>query len=200
MAVPPLEETSTDDAAFELEPNFTQLNREQFEAFHAEPETWKSTSSGISSTGKPKGYLYSKETYHNFTWRLDYRFPRPAKLKDDLKFNGNTGFLVYITGEHKQWPVCLEVQGKYLQMAAIKENGGAQPVATEEDDIVRQKVRRPVGQWNSLEITSKDGALRVALNGALVSNSQPNFLSEGLIGIQAEDHPFDIRRMRIRRD
>ena len=205
--IPPLAETpaavvSTEaeppEASFEIETDFVPLVFEQFDSFAAEPETWRATVDGIASTGKPKGYLYTKQPYQNFTLRLEYRFPRPDTLKDEAKFKGNTGFLVYITGEHKLWPMCLEVQGKHVQMAAIKENGGAQPVMVEDDDAARQKARKPVGQWNSIEIISKDGTLQASLNGTRISQSQPDFLSEGAIGIQAEDHPFEIRRMRIR--
>jgi Domain of Unknown Function (DUF1080) len=193
-------ETARPEQPFVLEEGFESLAFPDFEAFAAQPETWSSTAEGILCTGKPKGYLYSKQSYQNFTLRLEYRFPRPESLKDETKFKGNTGFMVYITGEHKQWPVCLEVQGKHVQMAAIKENGGAEPVKTEDDDVARQQARQPVGQWNSIEITSKDGALTVLLNGTPISKCEPNFISEGPIGIQAEDHPFEVRRMRIRRD
>ena len=188
------------DTPFQLEEGYTPLSFSDFEAFAAESGTWEGTPDGLKCTGKPPGYLYSKQAYQNFTWRLEYRFPRPATLKDETKFNGNTGFLVYITGEHKVWPVCLEVQGKFAQMAAIKENGGAQPVTATDDDAARQMARKPVGQWNALEIVSTNGALSVSLNGTPISKCEPDFLSEGLIGIQAEKHPFEVRRMRIRRD
>ncbi len=193
-----VEDSVPQDTPFELEPEFTLLTRDQFISFQPEPETWTVTDDGIASSGKPRGYLYSQQPYENFTLRLEYRFPRPKGLKDDSKFKGNTGFLVYINGEHKLWPICVEIQGKYLQMAAIKENGGADPVIAEDDDAARQKARKPVGQWNSLEIISKAGALQVILNGTPISNSQPGLLKSGLIGIQAEDHPFEVRRMRIR--
>jgi hypothetical protein len=185
---------------FQLEEDFALLTFSDFEAFGAEADTWATTAEGLKCSGKPKGYLYSKRPYQNFTLRLDYRFPRPDTLKEDPQFKGNTGFLVYITGEHKLWPVCLEVQGKYVQMGAIKENGGAQPVTAEDDEAARQKARKPVGEWNSLQISSKDGALMVSLNGTPISSSEPDFLSEGPLGIQAEDHPFEIRRMRVRQD
>ena len=188
------------EAPFEIESDVLPLSLDQFDAFEAQPETWTATADGIACSGKPKGYLYSKKPYQNFTWRLEYRFPRPDNLKDEAKFKGNTGFLVYITGEHKLWPMCLEVQGKHIQMAAVKENGGAQPVTVEDNDSARQKARKSVGQWNAIEITSKEGELTVTLNGTSIANSQPDFLSEGPIGIQAEDHPFEIRHMRIRID
>ena len=183
---------------FQLESDFQLLARDQFDAFGAEEQTWTDTREGLACSGKPKGYLYSKQSYQDFTLRLDYRFPRPETLKDDAKFKGNTGFLIYVTGEHKLWPTCLEVQGKFLQMAAIKENGGAAPVKVDDNEQARQQARKPVGEWNSLEIQSQAGAVQVLLNGTLISKSEPDFLSAGLIGIQAEDHPFEIRRLRIR--
>jgi hypothetical protein len=121
-------------------------------------------------------------------------------LKDESQFKGNTGFLMYITGEHKIWPVCLEVQGKYSEMGDIRENGGAEKVTKTDDNEARQNARKPVGQWNSLEIVSKDGTLAVSLNGTPVCKSEPDFLSEGMIGVQAEKFPFEVRRLRIRRD
>lgn len=196
----PSSEPAKPEPPFHLEERFEMLSFSDFEAFGAEAGTWEGTDEGVKCAGKPNGYLYSKQPYQNFTMRLDYRFPRPESLKDDSKFKGNTGFLVYVTGEHKVWPVCLEVQGKFVQMGAIKENGGAQPVTATDDDAARQKARRPVGQWNSLEVVSMNGALTVSLNGAQVSKCDPDFLSEGLIGIQAEGHPFEVRRLRIRRD
>lgn len=188
------------DTPYSLEDGFTELSLPDFEAFEAVNDTWTLFDSEIVSTGKPKGYLYSRKTYHDFTWRLEYRFDRPPNLKDETKFKGNTGFLVYVSGEHKLWPVCLEVQGKHVQMAAIKENGGASPVTVQDDDAARQSARLPVGRWNRLEIVSREGALTVKLNDTLISRSDPNFLSEGSLGIQAEDHPFRVRRMRIRED
>ncbi len=189
-----------DSEPFEMEAGFAPLSLTDFDAFGNDAETWTATADEIHCTGKPRGYLYSRDDYQNFTWRLEYRFERPGSLQDESKFKGNTGFMVYISGEHKLWPVSLEVQGKHVQMAAIKENGGASPVTVQDDDAVRQSARAPVGQWNRLEIVSHDGSLTVRLNERVISRSEPNFLSSGRIGIQAEDHPFVVRRMRIRRD
>ncbi len=187
------------ETPFTLETDFTPLTLADFEPFQGEPTTWTATDDGFTSTGKPKGYLYSKTEYQNFTWRLEYRYPRPAQF-DEAKFPGNTGFLVFITGEHKIWPICLEVQGKHVQIGVVKENGGAQAPELQDDDAVRQRVRKPVGEWQRLEIVAKDGALTVTLNDEVVCRSQPAFLSSGPIGIQAENQPFVVRRMRVRKD
>lgn len=193
---PSIVDAKPDESAFTLEEGFALLNFDQFEAFGAAPQTWKSDGDEIVCAGKPRGYLYSKDSYANFTLRLDYRFQRPKKADDERKLN--TGFLVYISGEHKLWPACLEVQGKQIQMAAIKENGGAEPITASDDEPAREKARKPVGQWNSVEIVSKDGGLSVTLNGTPISSSEPGSLKSGLIGIQAEDWPFSVRRLRIR--
>lgn len=188
------------ETPFELEADFRLLSFGDFDAFAAEDSTWKATADGIACSGKPRGYLYSKENFQNFTWRLEYRFDRPADLKDEAKFKGNTGFMIYITGEHKIWPVSLEVQGKHVQMGIVKENGGASAPMVDDHPEVRASARKPVGQWNRLEIVSKDGELQVALNGQPLCHSGPVFLSSGAIGLQAEDFPFEVRRMRVRID
>ena len=193
-----------EEEPFVVEEGFLPLSLADFETFAAEPDTWTEDAGVIRCTGKPRGYLRSQAGHQNFTWRLEYRFDRPKSLKDEAKFKGNTGFLVYLNGENKidkgklLWPVCLEVQGKHMQMAAIKENGGAAPVTVQDDEAAREAARKPVGEWNRLEIVSRDGALTVNLNDVPISRSEPNFLSEGAIGIQAEDHPFAVRRMRIK--
>jgi hypothetical protein len=188
------------ETPFVLEDGFRLLARADFDSFQAEEDTWQAIPEGIRCSGKPKGYLHSKESFQNFTLRLSYRFPWPEGASDSSQFKGNTGFLVYISGEHKIWPVCLEVQGKYAEMGAIKENGGAARPDINDRDDVRQNVRKPVGQWNDLEIVSRDGHLTVWLNGEEVARSEPAFLSSGPIGIQAEGFPFEVRRMRIRVD
>ncbi len=188
------------ETPFEVESDFTPLNRDQFDSFGTDAQTWSTTTDGIACSGKPRGYLHTQQTFEDFTLRLEYRFSRPASLKDETKFKGNTGILVYITGEHQLWPESIEVQGKNSQMAAIKENGGAQPVAVEDNDAERQRVRKPVGEWNAIEIVSSAGALHVSLNGTLISVAQAGTLRAGQIGIQSEVHPFEIRRMRIRKE
>lgn len=192
--------TQLEETPFQLEPDFQLLSLADFQPFPADVTSWSESDQTLHCTGHPRGYLSSRESFRNFTWRLEYRFPRPATLKNDSQFKGNTGFMVFVTGEPKIWPLSLEVQGKFSQMGTIKENGGAEaPVVTDQAEA-RLEARKAVGEWNALEITSREGALAVTLNGVSVASSEPNFLSEGAIGIQAEDHPFEVRRMRIRRD
>ncbi len=191
------------DGEFAIEEGFRTLTFDDFEVFFAKPPkegpaTWQSIQDAIVCYGKPKGYIYSKETFKEFTLKLDFRF---APSKDELEsksFNPNTGVLVFITPPHKQWPKSLEVQGKFAELCSIKPNGGAAAVELQEDSAARDSARKPVGEWNEIEIIAKAGALTAKLNGTMICSSQPGELTEGAIGLQSEDFEVHFRRLRIR--
>ncbi|MCA9115519.1 MAG: DUF1080 domain-containing protein, partial [Planctomycetaceae bacterium] len=99
--------------------------------------------------------------------------------------------------------VCLEVQGKYIELAQIKSNARDLKVEAETDIPARDRARKPPEEWNQLEITARAGALTVKLNGEQVSHSQPAVrngspLTEGRIGLQSEGSPVTFRNIRIR--
>ncbi|MBC7821459.1 MAG: DUF1080 domain-containing protein [Planctomycetaceae bacterium] len=191
------------DGEFTLEEGFRKLSLEDFNPFFAKPPqagqaTWFSIHDAIVCTGKPRGYLYSNEKFADFTLRLELRFAPPADAAAAKTFNPNTGVMIYITEPHKQWPKSLEVQGKFAELATIKENGGAAKFEIVDDGAARESARKPVGEWNALEIVSKAGALTALLNGTKVCESQPSDVSEGFIGLQSEDFEVHFRRLRIR--
>lgn len=173
---------------------------EEFFAKGPGPEpTWTSESDNlIHCSGSPKGYLYTKDVYGNFTMRCDFRYERPDNVEDESELElSNTGFLIYISGKHKQWPVCLEVQGRQDTLATIKANGGAAGPEIDDHGDARQSARKPVGEWNSIEITSRDGALTATLNGTPICTSQPTELVKGHLGIQSESFDVEFRDWRI---
>lgn len=201
------------------EEGFKLLTRADFDSFEAQQTTWEATSEGIRCRGRPKGYLFSKQSFRNFELRLQLRYLEPEEARSlernstkppgqsitqtahqpkQQPFHGNTGILVFIVGEHKIWPVCLEVQGKYSELGTIKANGGAEQPQVEDHPDVRERVRRNPYDWQELSILALDGALTVKLNGEIVARSQPAFLSEGQIGFQAEGFPYEVQRIRIR--
>ena len=112
----------------------------------------------------------------------------------------NTGVLVFITGDDKIWPKCLEVQGKWSELGHIKSNAKDVTVEVRDDQAAREQARKPVGEWNSLEIVSKDGALTSYLNGTKIAESDPTELREGRIGLQAERFDVEFRNVRIREE
>lgn len=191
------------DDGFTVEEGFQMLTLSDFEPFFAKPPkppqtTWVTKHDAIVCFGKPKGYLHTWESFADFTLRLEFRFAPPADESAAKNFNPNTGVMLHITEPHKQWPKSLEVQGRFADLATIKENGGAAKVEIVDDGAARESVRKPVGEWNVLEIISKAGAITALLNGTKVCESQPSDVTSGMIGLQSEDFEVHFRRLRIR--
>ncbi|MBX3442352.1 MAG: DUF1080 domain-containing protein [Planctomyces sp.] len=193
--------TSAAPDDFEVEPGFTLLTLADFESFPADSRGWSMRGPLLVTTGKPKGYIHSRRPYGNFTWRGEYRLLPPEGAPDAARLEQcNTGFMLCIEEPHKVWPKSLEVQGKWVEMASIKGNGGAASLDVEDDEMVRQAVRRPVGEWNSIEVQCRDGAVVAFLNDWVVCRAAAGELREGLIGLQAENDAVEFRRLRIRED
>lgn len=190
--------------AVELEDGFRWLSLDDFEIFYSKPAggavVWQAVPEqhGFDCLGQPRGYLHSKASFGDFTLRLSYRFPGPASLTSSADFKGNTGFMLHINGPHRQWPVSLEVQGKYPEMGMIKSNGGAAAVTASDLPEARTAALKAPGEWHAVEIVSAGGAVTSFINGQKICESQPGELTAGLIGFQSEDFPVQFRHIRIR--
>jgi hypothetical protein len=160
--------------------------------------TWTVDGNVIKCSGKPAGYFATSQSYKNYSFRFDFKYPRPAGLEDDNKFEGNSGYLIHITGEHKIWPKSIEVQGQNKSAGTIFAISGAKAVKAKDDSAARKKALKPVGEWNSIEIISKDGALTAILNGTKVCESEPGDVTEGPIGFQSEGAEIHFRNLRIK--
>ena len=161
-------------------------------------KTWKVEGDVVKCSGQPAGYFATSQSYKNYSFRFDFKYPRPAGLEDDGKFDGNSGYLVHITGEHKVWPKSIEVQGQNKTAGTIFAISGAKAVKAKDDPAARKKALKPVGEWNSIEIISKDGALTAILNGTKVCESEAGDVTEGPIGFQSEGAEIHFRKLRIK--
>jgi hypothetical protein len=181
---------------------FVPIEYDELVLFHPTKEKGELEANGepgsLELRGDSRGYLHTKTSHRDFTLRLDFRWPNAAELPEDERSNANTGVLVFITGEDKVWPKCLEVQGKWSELGHIKSNAKDVNAEVRDDQAAREKARKPVGEWNSLEIVSKDGALTSFLNGTKIAESDPTELREGRIGLQAERYDVEFRNVRIR--
>lgn len=186
------------------EEGFVPLQFSDFTPFVSKPAegpaTWTVTDSGmIQTTGTPRGYLYTNRPFGDFTFRGEFRYvPREDGTEAD-KYN--TGFLIYVPDESKIWPRSLEVQGRYDLMGEIKSNARDVKVElTVNDQAARESARKPIGEWNAVEIISKDGAVTSILNGEKIAESESGELKSGKIGLQAEDFAVEFRNLRIREE
>jgi hypothetical protein len=150
----------------------------------------------IVSRGTPEGYWYPDKQYFDFTLRFDYRYEPVASIDRDEEFMSNSGYLLFIT-DHAVWPKSIEIQGQNLAaMGAFGVNAQVKAVV---DGEARRRASRPIGQWNSVEIVSKDGKVLSSLNGTLISTvTEHEFKSPGYIGFQSEGGVIQWRNIRIK--
>jgi hypothetical protein len=192
------QEASDSAVRFDSE-GFRLLKLRDFEQFAADERTWRENEAGLLvTTGKPKGYIYSKQSYRNFIWRAEFRFVPDADV--EKRPQSNTGFMLCIQEPHKVWPRSLEVQGKFVEIGQIKSNGGVAALTINDDPAAREAARKPVGEWNAIEIVCKDGTVSSMLNGNAICVSEPGEVTEGMIGLQAENFAVEFRRLRIREE
>jgi hypothetical protein len=147
-------------------------------------------------SGSPNGYVYTDKSFKNYIIRYDWRYKRPADLEDENKFSGNSGLLVHITGQHKVWPKCVEVQGENRTHGNIFAIGGAKG-SYKFDKATLEKVRHKVGEWNTTEAICQDGMITSKVNGTQVATGKGE-LMEGQIGLQSEGAEIHFKNIKIK--
>jgi hypothetical protein len=144
------------------------------------------------------GYWYTADTFLNFTLRFDYRQVPPSDWEhaDDDQYEGNTGYLLFIT-DHRVWPKCIEIQGRHMDL--LSAFGIDSAIKSTIDVEARMRARKPVGEWQSVEIVSKNGQVKSYLNETLVSTvSEHEFTAPGHIGFQSEGSEVHWRNIRVK--
>ena len=164
------------------------FEKDFFVAF-GDPASWKADGGVFQCNGTPNGYLCTRKSYSNYVLTLEFRYPEQA---------GNSGVFHYISGEHKVWPACVEVQGLYQRLAQIFPLGGAEGPRSDGDEEARTTARKPHTEWNHLEINSQDGVIGAKLNGVFIGQSGPYPVRQGPIGLQSEGAPVHFRNIEIR--
>ena len=165
-------------------------------------KTWSVKDGMIICTGHPNGFLYTDYSYKDYVLLYDWQFKRPQGLTDDKKFMGNSGCLVNIQNPEKPvmggvWPECLEVQGMNRDhglLLYIPRKAGHGDF----DRPAKDKAVKPVGEWNTTEITCRsDGSVNARINGIEVSKGKGT-PTEGRIGLQSEGAEIHFRNIKLK--
>jgi mono/diheme cytochrome c family protein len=160
--------------------------------------TFKVERGVIVCSGTPVGYMYPPKKYLNFTLRLEYRFEPYPGMESDDQYYGNSGYLIFMK-EHRVFPDMIEVQGMNLEIMDIR--ASMRSTVYTVDTEARKRAVHPVGQWNTVEIVSKDGQVWNYLNGVLVSQvTHHEYTDPGYIGLQSEGAKIYWRNIRIKEE
>ena len=78
---------------------------------------------------------------------------------------------------------------------ALRCSGGS---AAEAERQKRMRAARPVGEWDAIEIVSRNGTVQTFVNGTLVSTFSEHDYPAGQIGMQTEGAPVVWRNLRVK--
>lgn len=170
---------------------FNGKNLNGWKAYGA--ETWAAdhgTILGESSSAK-YGYLMTRKSYKNFELRLKF----------NCETVGNSGLFFHsrITGENPKWGP--DIEGMQVEIdprehtGGLYESGGRGWVALPTPS--GEKAIKPVGQWNTLEVSVDGNHIVTHLNGVEIADYtySPARFTDGQIGLQIHtgQHGFRIR-------
>jgi Domain of Unknown Function (DUF1080) len=156
-------------------------------------QTWSVTNGVIHCTGRPAGYLRTRQSYSNYVVTVEWRYLRIAPKAD------NTGVLVHMQLPDKVWPMCIQVQGKHdrqgdlflMEGAESKEHRGLNkntPIP-----MHGSSVENPVGEWNKSETICLHNEVESFINGKFMNEATDCTINSGFIGIQSEGGDIEIR-------
>ena len=171
-------------------------------------EVWSVEDGVLVCKGQPFGYLFTGESYQDFTLTFEWRWPEGKEA-------GNSGVLLRIAGEPNGFmPTCVEAQLKTQNAGDIwaffgaKVEGDAERKVEIKDhkdlkDFVGVKgmkvVEKPVGEWNKYEIKVSGGDIELTINGELVNRASGLDILSGPIGFQSEGAEIHFRNIELRR-
>ena len=157
-------------------------------------EVWSVKEGVLHTKGKPTGYIRTQKDFPaNYILTVEFRHIA----------TGNGGILFALSGEDKIWPRCLEVQ------AANGEEGDIRNIADfkmtmDESRVEPRRLRRigptsekPVGEWETVQVTADKGNLTVTLNGVVQNLATNTEQLGGKIGLQSEGGEMEFRKIEL---
>lgn len=176
----------------------------------------------IHVSGKEFGYLITKNSYHNFYLRAEFKWgegtygERAGKARD-------SGILYNVQGEQKVWPRSVEFQiieggtgdfwmtdGASLTGKDGKRVVGPPGKASPIDHFGKgpwQNVagfrdaagdlEKPHGEWNLLELVTNGNDIKQYVNGKLANEGTDPFPAEGKILVQSEGAEVFFRDIKL---
>jgi hypothetical protein len=168
------------------------------------PETFSVREGMIVSTGVPTGVMRSEKQYENFILELEYRHARQG---------GNAGLFIWsdaITAPGVPFCRAIEVQvldGMNTENYTSHGDVFAIHGATMKPDrphpsgwmrcLPSERRAKPAGEWNHYRVECRDGALKLAVNGKVVSGASECRPRKGYLCLESEGSECHFRNLRI---
>lgn len=158
----------------------------------------------IHVSGEQFGYIATEKSYENFRLLLEFKwgerkFPPRENQKRDA------GICFHISDQDKIWPKSAEFQIQEGDVGDLWLIGhvtahvdGVQTTPKDYASVTKKKdAERPNGEWNQLELITKDGKFQFIVNGVLVNEGEKLSVSKGRILLQSEGAELYYRNIKI---
>lgn len=158
-------------------------------------DTWSVVDGELICTGKPAGYLYTKDVFESFVLSLQWRF-------DPAKGAGNSGVLLRMTGEHKVWPKSIEAQlqsgraGDFWNIGDVKMTTDATRLSGRNTKKTHG-AEKPIGEWNRYEIIVDGPWVQLRVNGEVLNEAWDCEVVAGHICLQSEGATIHFRDIEL---
>jgi hypothetical protein len=174
-------------------------------AVNGAPGTWSVRGGMVVTTGLPLGFLRTRKQYENFVLELEWRH---------VKEKGNSGLFVWadaLPAPGSPFPRAMEVQvldglntRDYTSHGDLFSIQGATCVPDRPHPagwmrcLPSERRCKPAGQWNHYRVECKDGAIKLAVNGKVVSGLGRCRPRKGYLCLEAEGSECHFRNLRIK--
>ena len=195
--------------AHQASPSVLSDSLDAWECYLADPQAkvqdaWRIEDGVLICSGKPLGYLFTRQEYGDFVLKLQWRWPPEKKP-------GNGGVLIRMTGEHKIWPRSLEAQlnagnaGDFWGLGGYTLSGPAERMQTSDHKEFGkltnlkkiEALEKPPGQWNTYEIIAKGATVTLIINGEEVNRATECDLNPGRICLTSEGSEIHLRNVEV---
>lgn len=160
---------------------------------------WKIEDGTLRASGVGRGYLRTSTAYADYKLHVEWRWPREG---------GNSGVMVHVVGADQLWPKCFECQlrhtsagdfASFIDARSKEELVARNPGGFSTGRLVRPgpPAEKPLGEWNSYDVTAEGDSLSVAVNGKPLNRMTRVIPSAGMIALQTEGSAIDFRNITI---
>lgn len=163
-------------------------------------DTWTIKDGAMHMTGKPTGYIRTEKDYGpSFILIVEQRHIE----------RGGGGILFGITGEDKEWPKTMQIQGTLGSVGDVVNQGGfawtPDPARFKKDaDGVTTRVtkigpasEKPMGEFYIVETIVDHGNVTITVNGKVQNSIKGMPEMTGKIGFQAEGAAMEFRKVTL---
>ncbi len=162
--------------------------------------TWSVENGVLKCTGKPAGYLMTKDDYRDYQIDVEWRWVPGQKA-------GNSGLLVHAVAGSKGagiWPKCVESQlmhgeaGDFWLLSEdittpdMKKRRNKRNIKNLTDNL-----EKPHGEWNHMRTVCRGGEITVFVNGQLANYGFGCTTQQGRICLQSEGAPIEFRKAEL---